>query len=84
VLSDRVNHPGRLLKWSYYTGTNVGAVNLIKIGYEWSQLTKYIESFLVDAAPYSIYNGLRVTWICTSTVTAGIKYVEVLGSVQGT
>ncbi|OVA08444.1 Protein kinase domain [Macleaya cordata] len=34
VLADRINLPCRLVKGSYYTGTDEGAVNLIKIGYE--------------------------------------------------
>ncbi|MCL7039497.1 hypothetical protein MKW94_006229 [Papaver nudicaule] len=34
VLADRVNLPCRLVKGSYYTGTDEGAVNLIRIGYE--------------------------------------------------
>ncbi|XP_010262154.1 PREDICTED: serine/threonine-protein kinase EDR1 isoform X2 [Nelumbo nucifera] len=34
VLADRINLPCRLVKGSYYTGTDEGAVNLIKIDYE--------------------------------------------------
>ncbi|KAI3975407.1 hypothetical protein MKX01_004494 [Papaver californicum] len=34
VLADHINLPCRLVKGSYYTGTDDGAVNLIKIGYE--------------------------------------------------
>ncbi|OVA11719.1 Protein kinase domain [Macleaya cordata] len=34
VLADRINLPCRLVKGSYYTGTDDGAVNLIKIGYD--------------------------------------------------
>ncbi|KAF5207585.1 Serine/threonine-protein kinase EDR1 [Thalictrum thalictroides] len=34
VLADRISLPCRLVKGSYYTGTDEGAVNLIKIDYE--------------------------------------------------
>ncbi|XP_042501495.1 serine/threonine-protein kinase EDR1 [Macadamia integrifolia] len=34
VLADRINLPCRLVKGSYYTGTDDGAVNLIKVDYD--------------------------------------------------
>lgn len=63
VLADRINLPCKLVKGSYYTGTDEGAVNFIKVDYDrWISLSCF-SSFCIYACYLSPLNAFNESYL---------------------
>ncbi|XP_068647472.1 probable serine/threonine-protein kinase SIS8 isoform X2 [Aristolochia californica] len=76
VLADRVNLPCKLVKGSYYTGTDEGAVNLIKIDQESEYIIDLMGApgTLIPAEiPSNLLPNPGLNVVCSSTIEETVK-----------
>ncbi|XP_077225178.1 putative serine/threonine-protein kinase SIS8 [Tasmannia lanceolata] len=75
VLADRINLPCRLVKGSYYTGTDEGAVNLIKVDHESEYIIDLMGApgTLIPAEPSSLLQDSGLHILSSDTIAKTVK-----------